>query len=417
MKLANTLITSHINKKFYTITKKYPDYFKISYFDFYQYILKKNKSEVITLYNFLKNLFLILLSLYSIVKVFLLRKSIKSNYFIIKKNKNSYIDPRSKFYIKEKNLKLKLNFVRSENFFDSLIVFFLYSNIVFINSFKYLINFFVRIDVKDNFYKKKNKQNYLFYSLIKNIFKVLKIKEISLIDDYRIAPFFLKISDELNILSIGYMHGRLSKYNIFHKYFAFRRIYVWSNYFKDKLMQINNEYRKSKKIIIKSVIKISPKLINNFERNKRDYNKINLLYALDEVTNVNTIIGNFKKIIKYKSINLFVKFRPSENVNKILVDFCLNNDIKFFYKENIYHVFLKQRINFLISSYSTVLVESSLIGIYPLMLVNRKNLLSNELITDKAVIPIYSFNNFYKKIIKIKNDKRILKNIKQKVWQ
>ena len=113
MKLTNTLITSHINKKFYTITKKYPDYFKISYFDFYQYILKKNKSEEITLYNFLKNLFLILLSLYSIIKVFLLRKSIKSNYFIIKKNKNSYIDPRSKFYIKEKNLKLKLNFVRS----------------------------------------------------------------------------------------------------------------------------------------------------------------------------------------------------------------------------------------------------------------------------------------------------------------
>jgi hypothetical protein len=138
---------------------------------------------------------------------------------------------------------------------------------------------------------------------------------------------------------------------------------------------------------------------------------------LDEVTNARSIIINIKKIKKYKNINLFIKFRPSENVNKILVDFCLNSNIKFFYKEDIYHVFLKQKINFLISSYSTALIESSLIGIYPLMVLSRKDLLSKELIYDKAVIPVHSFNNFYNKIIKLKNNKKILKNIKEKMWQ
>ena len=100
------MITLYINKKFYLITKKYPSHFKISYFDFYQHILKKNKSQIITICLFLKNLFLILLSLYVILKIFLFYKNIKSNYFIIKKNGNSYIDPRSQFYIKKKILNL-----------------------------------------------------------------------------------------------------------------------------------------------------------------------------------------------------------------------------------------------------------------------------------------------------------------------
>jgi hypothetical protein len=100
------LITSYINKKFYLITKKYSNHFKISYFDFYQHILKKKKIKKIKLGFFCKNFFLVALSTYSILKIFLLNKSIKANYFIVKKNEKNYIDFRSQYYIKEKNLKL-----------------------------------------------------------------------------------------------------------------------------------------------------------------------------------------------------------------------------------------------------------------------------------------------------------------------
>jgi hypothetical protein len=412
------LITSNINKKFYLITNKYSNQFKISYFDFYQHILKKNKSTEITLRFFFKNLFLIILSLYSILKIFLFNKSIKANYFIVKKNENNYIDFRSQYYIKEKNLKFKLNFTRSVNFKESLIVFFLYPNIVFINSFKYFTNYFIRINNKDNFYKKKNKQNYFFYLILRKIFVILNIKEISLIDDYRISSFFINVADELKIPSIGYMHGRISRYNVVHKYFAFSKIYVWSNYFRDKLVGINNQYSKDKKIIIKKSIKISSKLINTFKKQKKNYTQINLLYVLDEVTNADLIINNFKNIIKYNKINFFVKFRPNENVNKNLINFCLKNNIIFFYRENIYEIFLRHRINFLISYYSTLLIEASLLGIYPLMIVNnKKDYLSNELIADKAVIPLYSLNNFYKKITSLSNNEKIIKNIKKIIWQ
>ena len=410
------MINTIVYKKFSVITKKYNNFYKISYHDFYQYILKKTQFTKNTSFFFIKNLILITLSLYTIIKFFLFKKNIKANYFIIKKKDKNFIDERSCFYVKKTDLKSKLNFIKSENFKESLIIFFSYPNIIYIYSFKYFINFFIRIKKKDNFYKKVHKQNYLFYLVLKKIFLILRVKEIHLIDDYRIVPLILSICNELKISSVGYMHGRISKYNIIHKYFTFNKIYVWSNYFRNKLIKINYNYKHSSKIIINKFIKFSPRLLNKFKK-KKNYTKINLLYVLDAVSDPNLIINSLKKIKKYKKINLYIKFRPNENVNKALIDFCLNNNINFFYKEDIYKVCLAHRINFIISSYSTVLVECSLFGIYPLMLVNKDDDLLNELILDKVVVPIYSFNNFYKKILKLQSSKNILKNIKQKVWQ
>ena len=64
-----------------------------------------------------------------------------------------------------------------------------------------------------------------------------------------------------------------------------------------------------------------------------------------------------------------------------------------------------------------MLIEASLMGIYPLMLVNKKIDLSNEFILDKAVIPIVNLYNLNKKILKLINNKSILKNIQRRVWQ
>ena len=136
------MININSNKKLDLISNKSRDFYKISYHDFYQKNSKKYQFKSYGLFFFIKNFFLVLLSLYSIIKIFLFRKKLKANYFIIRNYKNNFIDPRSKFYITESNIKLRINFVRSENFFDSLKVFFLYPNIVFINSFKYSIIFF-----------------------------------------------------------------------------------------------------------------------------------------------------------------------------------------------------------------------------------------------------------------------------------
>jgi hypothetical protein len=212
------------------------------------------------------------------------------------------------------------------------------------------------------------------------------------------------------------MHGNISKNNLVHKNFSFNKFYLWSNYYKIKLTEFNNQYKNNKNIIINKNIKYSSTLLNKFKI-KKDYSEVNLLYVLDEVTNIKLQIKNFKKIIKNKYINLFIKFRPNSNPNKTLIDYCFNNNIKFFYKQDIYKTCLKNKINFIISSYSTMLIEASLMGIYPLMLVNKKIDLSNEFILDKAVIPIVNLYNLNKKIIKLINNKSILKNIQRRVWQ
>ena len=404
------------NKKFDYLVKRYGNNHKISYYDFYEKSLNNYHVTRVTLFFAVKNLFLIILSLYSILKFFLFKNKLEANYFIIRKNKDSFVDPRSKLYIKISNLKLRLNFVRSENFFESLKVFFLYPNIVFINSFKYFFNFFVKLKSNNNFYEKINKQNYIHYFILKKIFLILKINKIYLIDDYRIMPLIITICEELGIVSVGYMHGRISSYNMIHKHFSFSKFYLWSSYYKNKLENLNINYKYHKKILINKFIKFPPGLLKNFKI-KSSYSQINLLYVIDDVVDDNLLINNFKKIHKFKHINLFIKFRPNNEPSKILLNFCQKNHLKFYYKENVYKIFLENNINFVISSYSTLLIEASLLSIYPLMFViNKKDPLIRELILDKAVVPIYSFNNFYRKILLLKKNKGILKQIKKKIW-
>ena len=99
------MINTIVNKKFSVIAKKYSNFYKISYHDFYQYILKKTQFTKNTSFFFIKNLILIALSLYTIIKFFLFKKNIKANYFIIKKKDKNFIDERSCFYVKKTDLK------------------------------------------------------------------------------------------------------------------------------------------------------------------------------------------------------------------------------------------------------------------------------------------------------------------------
>ena len=96
------MTNTKVNKKLTLIVKKYPNSYKISYHDFYQYILKKNQYTKNTLAFFIKNLILIILSFYSIIKTLLFNKSISANYFIIKKNEKNFIDQRCRYYVKKK---------------------------------------------------------------------------------------------------------------------------------------------------------------------------------------------------------------------------------------------------------------------------------------------------------------------------
>ena len=118
------------------LKKKYDENYVISYYDFYEKILNNFEYKKNSIFFFLKNFFLILLSLISIVKIYLLKNIISANYFIINNRNGDYIDKRCKSYLYKKKISSSVNFVRSENFLESIIVYIKFKNIIFINSFK-----------------------------------------------------------------------------------------------------------------------------------------------------------------------------------------------------------------------------------------------------------------------------------------
>jgi hypothetical protein len=408
------VIYKFANFKLNNLKKKYGTKYILSYYDYYEKILNNFEYKNNSIIFFFKNIILLFLSLLSVVKIFFYKSGNSANYFKINNYNENYIDSRSKFYLSKKNISTRVNFVRSENFIESLIVYFKFKNIIFINSLKYIIGYLIGIKKSNSSFLKIHKQNYLFYLLVKKIFIFLKIKNFYLIDDYRIMPIFLTITNELNINSVGFMHGRISKYNIAHKYFFFKKIYVWSNFFKKQLLQFNTQYI-DKNIIINKNIKYEKNLLKNINTDK-NYNIFNILFILDKNMDVEKkIIYYFEQILLCKNINLFIKFRPNEQPNMNLVNYCKSKNITFFHKENVYKIFIKRKINYLISSSSTLLLEASLFRIFPLMLITKDDY-ANEFLSKKIVFPIYSFKKFSKQILNLSLKVKELNQIRRVVW-
>ena len=363
------------------------------------------------IFFFLKNFFLCFLSLINILKLVIKKKITHANYFIIKSN-NNFIDNRSVYYLSKKKLNNRINFVKSEDFKTSIKVFFYYPNIIFIYSIKYIIDFFLNFQIKKKNIRIYN--NYFFFLVTKLVIKVLGIRKFFLIDDYRIMPFILSSCNELKIISVGYMHGKLSKYNLSHQYFNFNKFYVWSEFFKKKILSINKNYSKED-IIVDPKIKYTTKFLKKI-RVKRDYKKINLLLLHDNDVKIYELIQILKELVKIKNINFFLKLRPNESYNSDIFDFCLVNKIRYFQKKNIYSLIFSKKINFLISSSSTMLLESSLMNIYPVLFSKKENFFAKELISERIVFPIYSLKNLYFKLLEIKKNKKKLDYIYNKVW-
>jgi hypothetical protein len=227
-------------------------------------------------------------------------------------------------------------------------------------------------------------------------------------------PIFLKITNELNINSIGFMHGRISSYNISHKYFSFKKIYVLSNFFKTQLLELNPRYS-SKNIVINRNIKYDKVFFKRIKKNK-NYKIFNILFILDKnIASEEKTIQYFEQIIVSKKINLFIKFRPNDTPNANLVSYCQSKNIVFFHRENVYEIFVKKNINYLISSSSTLLLEASLFRIFPLMLITKDDY-AKDLLSKKVVFPIYSFKNFSKIIKNISKKDKNLNQIYKTVW-
>ena len=358
-----------------------------------------------TLLRFITNSILFILSKISIYLCRIKKISV-ANYFIVHKNKKGLYDFRSDYVLKEYDFRKSLNIIRCPSFIDSIKSYIIYPNAVFFLSFDYFNSpFFYRKKNLKNNYKilhEKEKKN---FNQIKKIFHFLQIKRFISIDDQRIIQVFLKVCDELNIKSFGYMHYKFSKFIVGIRYLCFDNFLVWSDYFKKKLIEVNKNYR-YKKILISG---FRDKNINK----KIHGTEVNILYLIDLDLKFKFTSDLLKKLNQIKKINLYVKLRPQVN-ETIWEKFCIKENIRYFKFENLDKVNQLIRMDYFIGNISTAILEAPLYRAMPLKIISNNDF-ADDLIKDKVVKKVRNFNDIVK-IIRNRPHKKQVKDLLNKIW-
>jgi hypothetical protein len=376
------------------------------------YFENYNKINDFSFVFFLKNIFLVFLSFFNLI---FFRKFDKAIYFIAVNNyKKNLIDSRSKAYVKESDLINSLNFIRCNNFLTCLKIFFIYPNVIFIQSFYYFYYYLCLL---------KNNKNYKLLSInserfqqkiIFLFFKRYRINNFVSIDDYRIVYNFLYVCKKLKVNSVGYMHGRFSRFQNTLKYFQFDRYYVWSNFFKKSLINFFPKY-KNKEVVVEKFSKVYS---FPFFRPQLKNNKYNVLFILEKNIDYD-LIKKYLLSLSKKKVVIFIKPRINEAISSAIKDLLSIKNIKLIKSSNSFLNTLKNNnIIAVIGSNSTALLECSYFNIYPIMIKSGNNY-SRDFISNKLVFYFPKHKNFGDHFIKFiqsfKNKKR-LNNIRKKIW-
>ena len=392
---------NQLEKKYY-----YDKSFEIS--KNHLHLLIWNKNFVLpkfTLLRFLSNSILYILSIISIY-ICKIKKISVANYFIVHKNKKGLYDFRSDYVLKEYDFRKSLNIIRCPSFIDSIKSYLIYPNVIFFLPIDFFNTpFFSRNKNLRTTYEilhKKEKKN--FYQ-IKKIFYFLRIRKFISIDDQRVIQVFLKVCNELNIKSFGYMHYKFSRFIVGIRYLCFDNFLVWSDYFKKKLIEVNKNY-KYKKIFISGLRK------KNYKKDT-NANKINILYLIDLDLKFKSTSDLLKKLNKKKNINLYVKLRP-QTVETIWEQLCIKENIRFFKFENLDKVNRLVRIDYFIGNISTAILEAPLYRAMPLKIISENDF-ADDLIKDKVVKKVRNFNDIVK-ITRNRPSKKQVEGLLYKVW-
>ncbi len=392
---------NQLEKKYY-----YDKSFEIS--KNHLHLLIWNKNFVLPKFKLLRFLSNSILYILSIISIYIckIKKISVANYFIVHKNKKGLYDFRSDYVLKEYDFRKSLNIIRCPSFIDSIKSYLIYPNVIFFLSIDYFNTpFFSRNKNLRTTYEilhKKEKKN--FYQ-IKKIFHFLRIKKFISIDDQRVIQVFLKVCNELDIKSFGYMHYKFSRFIVGIRYLCFDNFLVWSDYFKKKLIEVNKNY-KYKKIFISGLRK------KNYKKNT-NANKINILYLIDLDLKFKSTSDLLKKLNKKKNINLYVKLRP-QVVETIWEQLCIRENIRFFKFENLDKVNQLVRIDYFIGNISTAILEAPLYRAMPLKIISENDF-ADDLIKDKVVKKVRNFNDIVK-ITRNRPSKKQVEGLLYKVW-
>ena len=355
------------------------------------------------IFQICKSFIFLILSLNTILKCILINKK-KAQFIILSENSQNLIDSRSKVHQKN-NINTFVNFVRTQNFFSGIKIYCTIHNVIFFNHIFNVINYFQTLCGT-----KRNKilKNYIY--ILSFILSCIKIEEFFSIDDYRNIHIFSKACELSKSKLHIFQHGRLSvnlNYQKSLRNLNFEKYYVWSNYFKKKLILFNKDYKKLKIVNFNKFL-FSKIVFHNPVKKK------NILVIQEDLISDKTIIYLLRKIKNLKNSKIYFKFRPNNKINIKIKNFLVDNKIDYFYKKDILSIFKRHQINYLLASNSSLLLESSYFLIFPVMFYEKEPYLK-DYVKDKVVFSA-NIKNINRVIIKISNQKENLINIKKKVW-
>lgn len=360
----------------------------------------KNKvpsKDKVNFTEFFIHLFFLILSFISILKC-KITKIKTCNYSISFPKTKGAIDFRGRYITDHLDLKKSINFFRSTSSLNSIMLYIKHPNVVFFLSIHYFANITNKSKLK-NYSKDLRTQNFL-----KKIFEYLKIRKFISIDDQRVINLFLNICKQQKIKSLGYMHYRFNKKYEKIRHNAFDTFFVWSEYFKKRLIRINKQYI-NKNIVICGVEN------TKFKKTKK---KIDALFVWDLESNL-TMLGNLIQNLNSK-FNIAVKFKPSSQVDeKKLLIFFKKNNILYFQNKSFSEIRNKYYISYFIGCSTTALYEACLYDALPIIIENNSSI-AKEIVSE-GIIQSTKIN--FKKISKIikktpSNDKII--NLRKKIW-
>ena len=354
---------------------------------------------MIIIYNLFSSIFF---SIISVINIFIykFKPYQKATYFIYLSQKTK-IENRSLYYLKHINLDQTLNFVRSNSDILNLKLIIKIPNVVFFSKIEYLTKFLEKLRIN------KNSDIYL-EKFLEFVFNFSKIKKFLTIDDYRLVRIFNKICLKKKVFSIFYMHGRFSINQKFLKNINPNIYLVWSEYFKNKLLKINNKINPTK-----IVITGNPSLK---KQNFKNLNKkmINILFVYEDDMNIKKLIGITKKF-KNKKNKFFFKTKPGYQIsNNDILNFNQNN-IKIIDNLSFIETITKYNIGFLIAFDSTMLIEALYYKLIPIKLKSKKNW-SYDLVKENLIFKADKDKDLFTILNKMSKYRKTVLINKQKVW-
>lgn len=391
----------------------------------YQYLFDSIKcGKGNSYFNPLKTFFLIqihfllcLLSIFTLVK-FILKKNTIAHYIIDSQNNNGYYDRRSNYILKLLSQSKTINFLHSGNLPYSLSNFYKKQNPFYFESFIYLILIFktyfinkYKILYGDNIlnkYRQLYDISVIKISCIKIFLKILRVKKFIAIDDSRHLGELSIACTYLNIPLHLYMHARFNHYHVGLSSLKFFKYYVWSDYFRDILRELNTDAK------CKSIEVIGhPTLRNNIYSLRS--NTCNILVIGESNICYDSIKDFLTKLDSLDKYKIYFKDKPgSKNIHYISTNFSKWKLIK---TNSLESSFLENNISLVMGTHSTVLIESWLFGIPSLMI--KSNYDYSWHLVDENILP--GCSDAYKLDICIDKclnmDSEGITNIKNIFWE